>query len=582
MKKLRRGIMAAVLGLAFAVPAIAQQAGANVVTINGVNFVPNLGFVPQSVAGPAIEGVLYYDTNTHAFRYYNGTADTPVGPSTTSALQVSSVNATTYFLAGSVFVGPTQTYYVSSKPPGSTTYNGVTVTTTTVSDAASNPCTVNTSPCATIAGAYAKIGAKSILFGNPIIQLSTNTNTGTDCHLVNALIINNIAIGFANGVAYNFTTLAQGGDGETDQYPPGMITIQGDTTTPSNVTISGETACGNATPGTPNGFYINHTHFRFNGVTFKYFGPTATATGAAVVTNNSLVYMENIKGQSTNAANQATAIVKTRSGSLLKVGGTWTAQDLSALWATNAIIDDETPLGALNLTFTGDSNFTGKAIQIEELAKFYLNTGTYSFLGTGAYCMFCAQDSGFIYFNDGAPVSFTFNAANAKVVLAKFSFVQFPTCAAGFNTTCTNTASSTYATGQFGSSIFLGGTSGKGSAETDNSAQSGSCITRDWFGDTLGRTCGSNNARIWAFDGVRSINQSTRIGANLGGTCTFSASTTATCTLGATEPDTNYTVTVESQSGTGLITVGTKTTTNFVMTAASSNSLTVNYTIVGR
>lgn len=65
------------------------------------------------------------------------------------------------------------------------------------------------------------------------------------------------------------------------------------------------------------------------------------------------------------------------------------------------------------------------------------------------------------------------------------------------------------------------------------------------------------------------------------GSATFSASTTVAVTI-ATEPDTNYMVVPEPNTVTGAITVSSKTTGGFTLTAANSNSQNVPFMLIGR
>lgn len=474
------------------------------------------------------------------------------------------------------------TYYVCAKANGGTcVYNGDAGTVAaTISD--SNNCTTKATPCATIAGAVAKF-ASQVLEAVVTVQLADTAGTGTDCYRPNAVTVSQITMGWSNGAAYNFDALSGGGDGETDAYPVAYVYFLGDTTTPGNVIVSGANSCAGTTETNGVGFYVNHTHVRFNGMKFQYFGPTATVSGAAVVTNNSLALMENITGLANNTANQNTAIVKARNMSLLRVAGTWNVTNASAFWAMNSILDDKTPLGCVSLTFTGNGTYTGKAIQIEELGKEYIDCGTYSFAGTGAYFAWDAQDIGEIYFNDGANVTFTFNDSNLTVAKALVnSIIQLPMCAAGFNITCTPTAFSRYAYARSGSTIYLGGTSGSGSAEADNLADSGGMVIRDWFGDTLGRTWGATQAGRLAVEGLRGLSKSVTVRQNIEGSCAFSAGTTCAVSFGTAEPDANFDIFVDTPANIGAIWVTAKATSGFTINCVTSNSSTVRWVLIGR
>jgi len=83
--------------------------------------------------------------------------------------------------------------------------------------------------------------------------------------------------------------------------------------------------------------------------------------------------------------------------------------------------------------------------------------------------------------------------------------------------------------------------------------------------------------------GTRAISSTSTNGANLTASCTMAAATTCTATLGATEPDTSYFPLCFQDSGATLTAYNgatSKTTTNFVVNAAASNSDTWRCTIV--
>lgn len=64
------------------------------------------------------------------------------------------------------------------------------------------------------------------------------------------------------------------------------------------------------------------------------------------------------------------------------------------------------------------------------------------------------------------------------------------------------------------------------------------------------------------------------------GSATFAADTTVSVTLAAPEADATYQVLLERPTVARSYSVGSKTTTGFVITASASNSDTINWTLV--
>jgi hypothetical protein len=267
---------------------------------------------------------------------------------------------------------------------------------------------------------------------------------------------------------------------------------------------------------------------------------------------------------------------------LLKLGGVWTNGSGAAAWpsainVTNGTLDDKTPLGCWN--FTHNSNFNSEAILSNEQAHEYVDCGTYSFQGTGAYAAWQAQDRGSIQFNDGAVVTITYNAANAFGYRAALdSVIVGGTCANAFNFNCTKTALAKLAVSQGGSRIYLGGTTGFGSADADNTVDTGGKIFQNWFnGTNVYENSAASSRRI---GGVKGLSGTTTLEPNFGGSCTFAAATTCAVSLASTEPDTNYFVTgLEASANIGNWWITAKTTSGFTVNASTSNSATVHFQI---
>ena len=482
--------------------------------------------------------------------------------------------------------GPARSYFICGKANGGTcSWNGgAGVVNTTISD--SNDCLTTATSCATEAGAVAKF-ANEVLTSNVItMNFADTAGTGTDCYQPNAVSINQLSQGFSRGMAYNFDSTSGGGDGETDAYPTGYIYFLGNATTPANVIFTGSATCAGTTSAHIVGTYINNTHVRVNGIQVQYFGSGGTNSGAGFVLNHSLGYFENMRGLHNNANNAANAVVKARNFSSLRAGGTWNVTNMSALWATQSMIDDKTPLSCLNLTFTGNSAYgsNGLAIQVEESGKEYIDCGTYSFGGTGAYTAFSAQDGGIITFNDGAPVSITFNNANMVGMWARvYSNIELNTCSNGFNITMACTAGpATYAKATSGSLILLGGTTGKGSAVTDNIIQGGARVIIDWFGDTIAQIYGAANAGVVRMMGLGSLSKTTTLGNNIENTCAFAAGTTCAVAFGTAEPDANYDVFIDTPANIGAIWITAKGTGGFTINCVTANSSTVRWFLFRR
>ena len=95
MKFLKKILAAALLVGGFAVGAVyAQTGGWGWIIQDGVGIAPYFGLTLRT-SGPAIEGVMYYNSTSHSFHFWNGSADTNLAggggagnPCTTTALSV--------------------------------------------------------------------------------------------------------------------------------------------------------------------------------------------------------------------------------------------------------------------------------------------------------------------------------------------------------------------------------------------------------------------------------------------------------------------------------------------------------------
>ncbi len=159
----------------------------------------------------------------------------------------------------------TTTYYVCAKGAGGTcVYNGDGGTVATPSDA--NACTTKALPCATLAGLAALVNNK-VITGVVTWQLATTAGTGTDCYRPN-----NTRVQFAT-TGTNVDTSLSIADigGTTGTYPTAYLFLQGDTTTPGNVIITGATTCAGTTANDTDGIRFTNGAVRVRGLKVQYF-----------------------------------------------------------------------------------------------------------------------------------------------------------------------------------------------------------------------------------------------------------------------------------------------------------------------
>lgn len=386
-----------------------------------------------------------------------------------------------------------RTYYVCAKGlGGSCNYNNagaVTVNAACPSDMACNGLSPTT-PFASIAGAQAAVG-NSLLLAVATANLADTAGTGTDCYTPNAVTFSTTPVGYVTAPTYYGDPAGGGGSGLTNNYPTSYFYLHGNDTTPGNVIITGAAACNGTAASTKNLLTFTNGNYRIRGATFNY------AASNAVMFLNSMVMLEGVAATNDGGQNE---FAFTSFHGYMGFGGTNNCIGyITCLMAdgSGSLLDDKTPLGCgtftLNLAI-GSGNISQGMILMQESAKEYVECGTYSFTGNKAVSGWRGQDGGIIMFNDGAPVTVTYNNASLTPYRADLDSVIFgnacPTVGTINNFTCTNTASAAiYAQSNTFSRIYLGtATSGKGQVCSDNAAQKGGLIFINWFGQ--GPTCG--------------------------------------------------------------------------------------------
>lgn len=476
-----------------------------------------------------------------------------------------------------------QNYYVCAKAlGGSCNYNNagaVTVNAACPSDTACDGKTPTT-PFATIGQVATKING-SLLQAIVTANLADTAGTGTDCYTPNATTISITPVGYVTAPTYYSDPAGGGGQGLTNSYPTSYFYLHGNDTTPSNVIVTGATTCAGNTASTKNLLTFTNGNYRIRGVAFNY------SAANAVMFINSLALLETFGATSDGAQNQ---YAFTNWHGVMGFGGTSSCTGYIQCLnndGSGAILDDKTPLGCGNLTMNlvvGSGNITTAFILVQESAKEYVECGTYAFTGGASgkpINGWRAQDGGIIMFNDGAPVTVTYNNSSMQAYRADVgSFIFGNVCGTGINNfTCTNTTmSAVYANANSNSTILLGtGGNGKGNAFADNLADKGGVINLNWFsGVAYGIQWGAHVAQGITINGVGGISQTTTYAKNLRGSCTFA--TAATCTTGnfaTSEPDTTYFVAISWNVQTETIAVTTKNTNNITFTSTNASSTAV-------
>lgn len=370
----------------------------------------------------------------------------------------------------------TTTFYVCAKAAsGTCVYNGDGGTVATPSDAGA--CVTKAAPCATLAGVRALM-ANARLTGIVTIQLADTAGTGTDCYQPNGVIFDMPTV----GGGYPIFSVAVPALAGTDVYPSTYVYVQGNTTTPTNVVITGAGSCAGTTPTNITGLFFKHNMGRVNGVTLNYF-----KAGAVSVVDQGTVFMDNISATGGGLQNGTEAAVEAFYSSSIAIGGTWSINGTGVAFVHGAsTLRTHTATGYPTLTYTASTG--EQAFLINEFSHMFFEGGTYTFNGSGAYFIFFAQGGGStVSFNSDATTTLTFNASNATELWAAERGFIYETCGST-SVSCTFTSLGKRAVTQslgaisYGPTLTLGG-----SANT--STGNGCIFTQASFPTLVPQTC---------------------------------------------------------------------------------------------
>ncbi len=379
-------------------------------------------------------------------------------------------------------------FWLCAKNPGQTcTWRGSPLAAAMPNDA--NPCTF-TQPCVTLSAVASRVNGHVAVGANVSVHMADDAGTGVDCYPANAVLFHGLSEGGPTSWAYITDSTANGGQQQSDTYPTAMLKLLG-STNPTNNHITG-TTCAGTTVGNRNLITVTGFVVYINGVSMNY------AAGNALIVNNAPVAMvESSRFISDPAAPNDYAMTFMHSHA--RFGGSITVTNYSVgidIDGAGSDMDDKTPLG--NLAWIYSCSCAGVGILIQEEAKKYTDSGTYTWNGSGCYIAERAQDGGKIVFNDGAPVTYTYNASSCIIPFQadQNSYISANACeTSGINNFVCNptVAPAVYIISRTGSNVYVGtktGGSGKGSACTDSKAEKGGRIFIDWFGN--GPVCGDS------------------------------------------------------------------------------------------
>lgn len=402
-------------------------------------------------------------TNGDLYDYNGGQARLPIG-SNGQCLVVSGGLPTWQVCSTSSIISSASTYYVCAKAAsGTCVYNGDAGTVATPSD--SNACTTKALPCATIAGASAKITGK-ILTAIVTFQLADTAGTGTDCYRPDNVIFENVVSSGAYGDA-----LTVGSETITDQYPTAYIYIVGNTSTSSNVDLVGAISCGGTTSSINVGLRAVNTVLRVDGVEISYFKH-------GVVGFRSTILLDKVDGVSDNPNNAGCidcTLVNGSQHSTVHLGGVSTVTNWDyAVVNTLSLMSTRTPSSYLNLTYSSSATCCD-AIMVNEKSHMLLQGSTMSFAGTGTYGIFRAMTNSSINWNSDVTTNLTVNAPNAILNKAIQGSHIDESCGTGGGT-CTLTSLLRRGFARNGSYISIYGFYSTNLGSSGNYMDNGSCI----------------------------------------------------------------------------------------------------------
>lgn len=367
--------------------------------------------------------------------------------------------------AGTIITAAT-TYYVCAKANGGTcVYNGDAGTVAPViSD--NNSCLVKSQPCATINGVATKLLGK-VIGAVVTVQLANTAGTGTDCYRPNNTVFQVTNIGYEIDSSLD---VAENVAAATGTYPTAYLYLLGNTTTPSNVIITGATTCAGTTANDPVGIRFSNTMLRVRGIQAQYFhnasagggGPDVgpfmmyrsvanmedlycvgdtTTTGTLIVAYDHSVVRLGSSLQWTITACNVLDVVNQSHGSFnsplgrsninITVSSGWTPQN--ALFSSNE--GSHIGVDGLSLTVSGSGTatvwnaFAHSAVTWNDEATFVSPAITVSYNGAGLTIVYATQGS---YFRDGCRTvgQLTCNIGNTTTILQyakadSYSYVSY-------------------------------------------------------------------------------------------------------------------------------------------------------------
>lgn len=340
------------------------------------------------------------------------------------------------------------TFYACPSGLGTCTYNGDGGTSATPSD--SNDCLTKATPCATVAGVQTKIANKAI---NAVVTIQLADTTGGTGFLPDAVEFSNVTQGKPFSSSLEFSIL-----GTADKYPTGYIWIRGNDATPNNVNVTGATTAGGTTSSKKSAFVARGSTLRVSGIKLNYFRAADGDTGA-INCYNAVCYAEAMNATSDHTGNDG-AILGGFYQSTLMIGGAITATNTGIIRA-NGMSTFQTYSPAGYASVTASHSGAGFLFFANEMSHGFVDGGTHSFTGSGAYRIYVAWAGSTINFNADATTSITVNAASSIMNDARFSSAINEACGST-NVTCTFTSFDRRAVAYDKSSINYGGTTGTG------------------------------------------------------------------------------------------------------------------------
>jgi hypothetical protein len=234
--------------------------------------------------------------------------------------------------------------------------------------------------------------------------------------------------------------------GGTYDYPRNYIYFLGNTTTPTNVNITGASTCAGTTPVAHSGIkFTGDMRVRVRGLSFNYFGGvTQQAIAGVECWNNSVCYLEDMSA----TGNGTFALASGYHNTLIIFGGQITVTDCSVAKVTEfSDMELISPLSRANFTLVVNTGITlgNPFFHSNENSIIQVDGASINVSGSGSGNVWGTNNHGVILWNDNstftAPAqTVTYNVPNMTILSAVQGSMILDKCRTVGQLTCTYTA----------------------------------------------------------------------------------------------------------------------------------------------